>query len=398
MVSFDPTPDKFSKGKVWNTSPNDPCWKENFEGEVKFNSNIVSEKYIVGQQHGKRGEDKNGWPIHYYMRIICNPSNNTSVWEDPGQTGKGMIEGGYVSIEMVFHIIKADNILSDYNGINTDDELTKSFQLFREGVNKAWNNRFKLIITDHQNKCDPIELPILFALTAVIDETGKIPETDESAPTKSLKQGSLYDMNLTLQPNLPNFQDQVEQGQQNKQNPIKILYNRENEKWHYLVIRNSFKGLYFPDGTPQRSHTDGTAMYLPKIPRNVFDPKDHPKLNSAEKLYRKQHGDIEGTEQLLMLFAHEFGHMLGLPDEYSGDDKFYKRVQYYKPDGTLDSHKVDAPPIKDRSVQDSSMMSSNFLEFPLRLGWAFGIGAQILLDGKSKKGRYSCDIKLNNSK
>lgn len=87
MNNFDPTPDKYSQEKA-NRSPNDPCWKENFEGEVKFNSNIVSEKYAVGQQPGERGKATNGWPVHYYMRIICNPSSNKNQWHDKDQTGK----------------------------------------------------------------------------------------------------------------------------------------------------------------------------------------------------------------------------------------------------------------------------------------------------------------------
>lgn len=316
-----------------------------------------------------------------------------------------MIEGGYVSIEMVLHIVKADNILSDSAGINVNDELTRSFQLFREGVNKAWNNRFKLIITDHQSACKPIELPILFALSAVIDEKKEDSPKKDEIPTESLRQGSNYDMNLILQQsNIPSFQNQVEQAQKNQQNPIKILYNRETEKWHYLVIRNSFNGLTFPDGTPQRPYTDGTAMYLEKIPRRVFNPKDAHGLSKQEMAYDKEHGSIESTYQMHMLFAHEFGHMLGLPDEYSGIDRLNQMVRYYKPNGTLDSNVIKAPPHKDKSIPDSSMMSSNYLEFPQRLGWAFAIGAQILLNGQDKKtgidqkGRYSCDVIVNNSK
>jgi len=99
-----------------------------------------------------------------------------------------------------------------------------------------------------------------------------------------------------------------------------------------------------------------------------------------------------------LLYAHEFGHILGLPDEYSGQDGVHKRVQYYKPDGTLDFDKIDAPDYKPRDRSDATMMSSNIMEFPLRLGWSLGIGAQILLDKKNKKGDYSCDIILNNSK
>ncbi|MDI2090450.1 hypothetical protein [Commensalibacter oyaizuii] len=375
MSSKDEQFGKFSQGKAWNTSSDNDCWKENFEGEVKFNSNIIYEKYVLGQQPGKRGKGE-GNPIHYYMRIICNPSNNTSMWETG--TGKG-VEDRYVSIEMVFHILKEQNITNS-DGLNVDDELIKSFELFREGVYKAWNNRYSLVITDHRKgkNCKNITLPILFALTATIDNT------------------NTYDIRGSFQPNTPEYEGQIAKAQQNQESPIKLIYNWNESKWHYLIIHNKFEG-YNPDGSEKRPFTDGIAMHVAKMDRNSYNPKDFPHFNAKEKLYAQQHGVIRNIPREI-LFAHEFGHMLGLPDEYSGDDRFNKTVQYYKPDGTLDSQQIDAPRVKPGDVEGATMMSSNVMKFPLRLGWAFGIGAQILLDKKSKKGDYSCDVILSHSK
>ncbi|MDR2871662.1 MAG: PAAR domain-containing protein [Xanthomonadaceae bacterium] len=57
------------------------------------------------------------------------------------------------------------------------------------------------------------------------------------------------------------------------------------------------------------------------------------------------------------IYAHEFGHCVGVPDEYSytADNE---TVRYYKPDGVLDATVISAPPIKSSSAADATIMSS----------------------------------------
>lgn len=89
-------------------------------------------------------------------------------------------------------------------------------------------------------------------------------------------------------------------------------------------------------------------------------------------------------------FAHEFGHCIGLPDEYS--DLEPQIVRYSKPDGTL------AKPIKlpgkskDPVAADMSMMSTNGLDkvFP-RNAWNISIEVRDLLTQKTGR-KITCNI------
>lgn len=57
------------------------------------------------------------------------------------------------------------------------------------------------------------------------------------------------------------------------------------------------------------------------------------------------------------IYAHEFGHCVGVPDEYSYTTD-NETVQYYKPDGSLDSTVVSAPPTKPASDTSATIMST----------------------------------------
>lgn len=90
-------------------------------------------------------------------------------------------------------------------------------------------------------------------------------------------------------------------------------------------------------------------------------------------------------------YAHEFGHCVGLPDEYSYTSGQTDSVKYYKPDGTM-SEAISAPPIKASTAADATIMSSvgNTKVLP-RHGWNIAIEAQALL--REKIGRtVICDI------
>ena len=91
-------------------------------------------------------------------------------------------------------------------------------------------------------------------------------------------------------------------------------------------------------------------------------------------------------------FAHEFGHSVGLPDEYGYVEGDNGTVKYYKPDGTLDAA-ISAPfDGKILTDADATIMSANgCLTVLKRHGWLVAIEVKALL--KTKLGReVKCDV------
>jgi len=91
------------------------------------------------------------------------------------------------------------------------------------------------------------------------------------------------------------------------------------------------------------------------------------------------------------VYAHEFAHCVGLPDEYSYTPDT-EQVKYFKPDGSLDAA-VSAPPIKPKTDADATIMSShsNTTTLP-RHAWNIAIEVQELL--RVKLGRQiKCTIR-----
>lgn len=90
--------------------------------------------------------------------------------------------------------------------------------------------------------------------------------------------------------------------------------------------------------------------------------------------------------------THEFGHCLGLPDEYAAM-KEVKFIKYIKPDGSLDV-RIDTPAEKKIEAHDSSMMSTaGSDEFLPRHAWNIAIEVQELLSKKLNR-NVKCDIQL----
>ena len=84
-------------------------------------------------------------------------------------------------------------------------------------------------------------------------------------------------------------------------------------------------------------------------------------------------------------YAHEFGHCLGLPDEYSYTTET-ESVRYIKPDGSLDVSLSAPYNAKPAGAPDASMMSTaNHASMPVRLCWNIAIEVQHLL--REKLGR-----------
>lgn len=91
-------------------------------------------------------------------------------------------------------------------------------------------------------------------------------------------------------------------------------------------------------------------------------------------------------------YAHEFGHCVGLPDEYSYTADT-ETVKYYKPDGTLGAA-ISAPSGgKSKTATDATIMAAHGNTTTLkRHAWNIAIEVQELL--KAKLGRdIKCTIK-----
>jgi hypothetical protein len=92
------------------------------------------------------------------------------------------------------------------------------------------------------------------------------------------------------------------------------------------------------------------------------------------------------------IYAHEFAHCVGLPDEYSYTVDT-ETVRYIKPDGTLDAA-ISAPPGgKSRTASDATIMSSYNNNTTLkRHCWNIAIEVQELLTAKLGR-NIECTIK-----
>lgn len=91
------------------------------------------------------------------------------------------------------------------------------------------------------------------------------------------------------------------------------------------------------------------------------------------------------------VYAHEFGHCVGLPDEYSYSLDT-ETVKYYKPDGTLDAA-ISAPPDgKSATDADATIMAAygSLKKLP-RHAWNIAIETQSLLTEKIGRA-IKCDI------
>jgi type VI secretion system secreted protein VgrG len=91
------------------------------------------------------------------------------------------------------------------------------------------------------------------------------------------------------------------------------------------------------------------------------------------------------------VYAHEFGHCIGLPDEYSYTTDI-ETVKYYKPNGILDVA-ISAPPDgKDATDADATIMAAyDSLKTVPRHAWNIAIEVQDLLTSKIGR-KITCNI------
>ncbi len=92
------------------------------------------------------------------------------------------------------------------------------------------------------------------------------------------------------------------------------------------------------------------------------------------------------------VFAHEFGHCIGLPDEYSTSSGEESTITYYKPDGSMDHPFKGLADGKEKTDGDESIMSNydSRVMFP-RHAWNIAIEAQDILSKKIGRS-IKCDI------
>jgi len=94
----------------------------------------------------------------------------------------------------------------------------------------------------------------------------------------------------------------------------------------------------------------------------------------------------------LWTYAHEFGHAIGLPDEYSYDEKKNDIVTYKAPNNQ--TYKMDVPFYQPADNPKATIMSSDKnSKFEARHGWPLAIEAQELLRASRYKSAV-CNIIL----
>ncbi|MEF2269916.1 type VI secretion system tip protein TssI/VgrG [Janthinobacterium sp. LS2A] len=134
---------------------------------------------------------------------------------------------------------------------------------------------------------------------------------------------------------------------------------------------------------------------LPVVFRVLWVDENQHYTLQIHKRYDRENvtGDVMNVSLAteLTTYAHEFGHCVGMPDEYSYTE-FEETVRYFKPDGTLDAPIVCH--VNGTSPQDLTQSIMSYAEGALilkRHGWNIAIEAQELLSKKIGR-KIRCDI------
>jgi type VI secretion system secreted protein VgrG len=91
-------------------------------------------------------------------------------------------------------------------------------------------------------------------------------------------------------------------------------------------------------------------------------------------------------------FAHEYGHTIGLPDEYSYDRKASSFLRYFKPDGTADDQfEIFPDKVQTKPSAASFLSTSNNIKVFERHAWNIAIETQDILTKKIGR-RIKCRI------
>jgi len=188
------------------------------------------------------------------------------------------------------------------------------------------------------------------------------------------------------------------------ENPEEVKYTKDGEKkleqavyqyWNNrfkLVIDDQltncpkceldiiFQIIFLQDGDYE--HTD----FLLEVQHSSEHP--NPNVERAQ-VDRSQMITYEKSD--IWTYVHEFGHIFGLPDEYSVTDS-KEVVKYIDPSGK--EHPMEVKPIRDISDPQATVMStSDDMVFKERHGWPLAIEAQKLLRANRYK-NANCNIRL----
>ena len=119
----------------------------------------------------------------------------------------------------------------------------------------------------------------------------------------------------------------------------------------------------------------------------VYKKQDREEVD--ETIIRVSLGTKEWTH------AHEFGHCIGLPDEYSYTEDVDETVKYIKPSGKLDEAVFAPYNGKSLKAADATIMAAqDCTVVKARHAWNIAIEAQELLTAKIGR-KITCDILLN---
>lgn len=270
-------------------------------------------------------------------------------------------------------LLKDDEALKDYDKevtINTKDIFKKGLEnqqySAEESYNNTWIAHYRMIIP-LKSKGNVI-IKLTFELSKV--EDGVTDQEIENTKKSILNINRIWNGNFTLKvTNIVNHYCPV-------QLPIKF------------DVQFAYKGQKIANG---ERHPHSVELYkiVPAIGKI-----DRPRLENGQTFILETK---RKAYNIPYVYAHEFAHALGLPDEYGYDNIIDSIVQYYKPDGSLDMTKIPAfhqNKSKQKDDPTESIMGVyDSCKITERQGWVLGIAAQKIIDPRRKK--YKCDIIFN---
>lgn len=303
---------------------------------------------------------------------FCRTENN----KDPNAPQQWQQGRSKFSAECCWSINDPD--LKDY-----DKEVTiKTKDIYKKGLEDGkyneletktqWEAHYRMII------------PLKTKRDVMIKMTFEISKVEDGVTSKDIEQTKQYISKISKIWN-GNFSLQVTDTRNKCCDPITLPI--------VFDIQFAHAGEKIANG----EKTPHTIELYNKVPHMPGEDEPRPFLLNGKTFILEKDPSKYNTA---FTYAHEFGHALGLPDEYGYDTITNSIVQYYKINGSLDKSKYLAfHKGKVKSLEDpneSIMGSPNSCTLTERQGWAIGIAAQKIIDEKQK--RYQCNILYHGNK